>query len=66
MSKKSKGLVAAAAAFAASPQGQRFIRQLKDYASNPENREKLQRMMDQAKSKRKGTTGAHSGTSSPS
>ncbi len=51
MSKKTKGLVAAAAAFAASPQGQRFIKQVKDYASKPENREKLQQMMDQAKAK---------------
>jgi hypothetical protein len=53
MGKKSKGLIAAAAAFAASPQGQRFIRQVTEYAKKPENREKLQKLMDQAKDKAK-------------
>ena len=38
---RKKGLFAAAAAFAASPQGQRLIRQAKDYVQSPEGRAKL-------------------------
>jgi len=53
MGKKTKGMIAAAAAFAATPQGQQFIRQLKEYATDPENRKKLQNLMDQAKTKAK-------------
>jgi hypothetical protein len=44
---RKKGLLAAAAAFAASPQGQRLIRQAKDYVQSPEGRAKLNQMKDQ-------------------
>jgi hypothetical protein len=51
MAKKSKGVVAAAAAFAASPQGRRLLAQAKDYASRPENQEKAKRLVAQARAK---------------
>ena len=54
MARKSKGLVAAAMAFAASPQGQRLIRQAKEYAQRPENREKAKQFIEQARARRKG------------
>jgi hypothetical protein len=44
---RKKGLFAAAAAFAASPQGQRMIRQAKDYVQSPEGRAKLNQIKDQ-------------------
>ena len=44
---RKKGLFAAAAAFAASPQGQRMIRQAKDYVQSPERRAKLAQLKDQ-------------------
>ena len=44
---RKKGLFAAAAAFAASPQGQRMIRQAKDYVQSPEGRAKLAQLKDQ-------------------
>jgi hypothetical protein len=44
---RKKGLFAAAAAFAASPQGQRLIRQAKDYVQSPEGRVKLAQIKDQ-------------------
>jgi len=44
---RKKGLFAAAAAFAASPQGQRMIRQAKDYMQSPEGRAKLNQIRSQ-------------------
>jgi CHASE3 domain sensor protein len=44
---RKKGLFAAAAAFAASPQGQRLMRQAKDYMQSPEGRAKLAQIKDQ-------------------
>jgi hypothetical protein len=44
---RKKGLFAAAAAFAASPQGQRLIRQAKDYMQSPEGRAKIAQLKDQ-------------------
>jgi hypothetical protein len=44
---RKKGLFAAAAAFAASPQGQRLIRQAKDYVQSPEGRAKLNQIKEQ-------------------
>jgi len=44
---RKKGLFAAAAAFAASPQGQRMIRQAKDYMQSPEGRAKLNHIRGQ-------------------
>ena len=44
---RKKGLFAAAAAFAASPQGQRMIRQAKDYMQSPEGRAKLNQIRGQ-------------------
>ncbi len=36
-----KGLLAVAAAFAASPQGQRLLRQARDYVQSPEGKRKM-------------------------
>ena len=52
---RKKGLFAAAAAFAASPQGQRLMRQAKDYMQSPEGRAKLAQLKDQF-SQRRSTT----------
>lgn len=52
MAKKRKGLVAAAAAFAASPQGRRMLQQAKEYASRPENQEKAKQLMQRAKARK--------------
>lgn len=49
-----KGLFAAAAAFAASPQGKRMIRQAKDYVRSPEGKAKLSELKSQV-GQRKGT-----------
>lgn len=57
---RKKGLFAAAAAFAASPQGQRLIRQAKAYAQSPEGRAKLaglKNQVSQASQKRTRPTG---------
>ena len=53
---RKKGLFAAAAAFAASPQGQRLIRQAKDYVQSPEGRAKIAQLKDQLTQRRSGTT----------
>ncbi len=42
-----KGLFAAAAAFAASPQGRRMIQQAKDYARSPEGKAKIAQLRNQ-------------------
>jgi hypothetical protein len=53
---RKKGLFAAAAAFAASPQGQRLMRQAKDYVQSPEGRAKLAQLKDQVSQRRTGST----------
>lgn len=66
---RKKGLFAAAAAFAASPQGQRMIRQAKDYVQSPQGRAKLNQVkgqiadqVAQRRSARPGTTPRTPGT----
>jgi hypothetical protein len=54
MARKSRGLIAAAATFAASPQGRRLIAQAKAYAQKPENRAKVQRAIADVRARRKG------------
>jgi hypothetical protein len=53
---RKKGLFAAAAAFAASPQGQRLMRQAKDYVQSPQGRAKLAELKDQFAQRKGGTT----------
>ena len=53
---RKKGLFAAAAAFAASPQGQRLMRQAKDYVQSPEGRAKIAQLKDQLAQRKGGTT----------
>ncbi len=54
-----KGLFAAAAAFAASPQGKRLIRQAKDYVQSPQGRAKIADLKNQVgqRKTRPSTTG---------
>lgn len=51
---RKKGLVAAAAAFAASPQGRKLLQQAKQYAAKPENREKAKQLLADVRARRKG------------
>jgi len=53
MAKKRRGMIAAAAAFAASPQGRRLIQQAKEYASRPETKARAQELVAQARNRRK-------------
>lgn len=53
MSKKRKGAVAAAAAFAASPQGRRMLQQAKEYAQRPETKAKARELIAQARTRAK-------------
>jgi hypothetical protein len=53
---RKKGLFAAAAAFAASPQGQRLMRQAKDYVQSPQGRAKLAELKDQLGQRKGGAT----------
>jgi hypothetical protein len=57
MGKKRKGVVAAAAAFAASPQGRRALQQAKEYAQRPETKAKARDLIAQARSRSKGGSG---------
>jgi hypothetical protein len=56
---RKKGLFAAAAAFAASPQGKRLIRQAKDYVQSPKGKAKMADLKNQVSQRRTrpGTTG---------
>jgi hypothetical protein len=54
MAKKRRGMIAAAAAFAASPQGRRLLQQAKEYASRPETKARAQELVTQARNRRKG------------
>ena len=59
MAKKTKGLLAAAMAFAATPQGRLLLAQAKDYATRPETKQKAQALLSQAsqaRAKRKAGT----------
>ena len=56
MAKRRKGMMAAAAAFAASPQGRRLIQQAREYASRPETKARAQELLAQARNRRKGGT----------
>jgi hypothetical protein len=47
-----KGMFAALAAFAASPQGRRMIQQAKDYARSPEGRAKFEQVRNQVTQRR--------------
>jgi hypothetical protein len=51
MSKKRAAVIAAAAAFAASPQGQRLIAQAKEYAMRPENQRRAQELVTKARTR---------------
>ena len=53
----SKGAVAAAAAFAASPQGRRLLQQAKDYAQRPETKAKARELIAQARTRAKAAKG---------
>jgi len=56
MARKRKGMLAAAAAFAASPQGRRLIQQAREYAARPETKARAQELLAQARNRRKGGT----------
>jgi hypothetical protein len=65
---RKKTLLAAAMAFASSPQGRRLIQQAREYASRPENRAKAQQALAQVRSRatsRGTSTGTSTGTSAP-
>lgn len=49
-----KGMFAALAAFAASPQGRRMIQQAKDYVRSPEGKAKIAQVRNQV-AQRRGT-----------
>jgi hypothetical protein len=51
--KKSRTLLAAAVAFAASPPGRKLLKQAKDYAARPETKQRAQRLVAQARSRGK-------------
>jgi hypothetical protein len=66
MSKKRKGAVAAAAAFAASPQGRRMLQQAKEYAQRPETKAKARELMAQARTRAKAAKNARGGDATTS
>jgi len=47
-----KGIFAAAAAFAASPQGRRMLQQAKDYVRSPEGKRKIGDLKSQVSQRR--------------
>lgn len=53
---RKKGLFAAAAAFAASPQGKRMIRQAKDYVRSPQGKAKIADVKNQVTARKSGRT----------
>ena len=53
---RKKGLFAAAAAFAASPQGKRLIRQAKDYVQSPQGKAKIADLKNQVAQRKTRTT----------
>lgn len=54
MAKKTKSLLAAAMAFAATPQGRALLQQAKEYATRPETKQRAQALLSQARARRKG------------
>jgi hypothetical protein len=50
--RSSRGLLAGAAAFAASPQGRKLIQQAREYAARPETKEKAQQIVAQLRARR--------------
>ena len=54
MARKTKGLLAAAMAFAATPQGRSLLQQAKQYAQRPETKQRAQQLLAQARDRRKG------------
>ncbi|MFL6128864.1 MAG: hypothetical protein ACJ73E_07345 [Mycobacteriales bacterium] len=52
---RKKGMFAALAAFAASPQGRRMIQQARDYVRSPEGRAKIAHVREQVAQRRAGT-----------
>lgn len=50
-----KGMFAALAAFAASPQGRRMLQQAKDYVRSPEGKAKIAQMREQVAQRRTST-----------
>lgn len=53
MVRRKKGLLAAAAAFAASPQGRRLIQEVRQYASRPENKARARQFVTDLKQRRR-------------
>ena len=56
MAKNTRKLIAAMAAFAASPQGRKFLQEAKAYAARPETKQRAQQLIAQARSRRKGAS----------
>jgi hypothetical protein len=54
MAKKTRGLIAAAMAFAATPQGRQLLQQAREYATRPETKQRAQELLAQARARRKG------------
>jgi hypothetical protein len=54
MAKKTKGLLAAAMAFAATPQGRMLLQQAKEYATRPETKQRAQQLLTEVRARRKG------------
>ena len=65
MARKTRGLLAAAMAFAATPQGRLLLQQAKDYATRPETKQRAQQLLSQARARRKGAVTPSSATSRP-
>jgi hypothetical protein len=59
-----KGMFAALAAFAASPQGRRLLQRARDYARSPEGRRKFAEVREQVR-RRVGGRGAGGGPTGP-
>jgi hypothetical protein len=67
MAKKTRGLLAAGMAFAATPQGRLLLQRVKEYATRPETKQRAQQLLAQARDRRKGTTtGSTPASSTPS
>jgi hypothetical protein len=64
MAKKSKSMIAAAAAFAASPQGRKLLQMAKEYANRPETRQRAQQLFDQARTQVRARAAAKSASPS--
>jgi hypothetical protein len=65
MAKKTKSLLAAAMAFAATPQGRALLQQAKAYATRPETKQRAQELLSQARARRKGGITPSSSSTAP-